>query len=202
MKKANKIVLIVAVIIFFATIALYLILGFVATFSIDPILNHNPSQEIIEEIENVFMFELAPHETISIRFFPGMLQARRSIRFIINEVQSTEDFLSRFHGGTVEAGWPNSVNISHLFENNNHHEFFADLSFCEEENTATFHVYNGGWPELNAVFGYMRSPPFWTNPIFIAFVAVHWILFAYLAIYYGIHQGMRLKQYFAMRKHS
>ena len=185
-------------------IVVFMFLPLAFTFlaaSLNPrdINNNSPPNRIIEEFESVFKFELASHEMLSIRFFPGMLQARISISFIISNVESKEHFLSRFHGGTIEDVFPHRGNISHLFENNNHHEFSADMSFNEDESTVIFHVYNGGFPELNNIFVYMSRYRYFTYLPLKICVIIQGGLMLYLLVY-RILQRKKTRKY--MKVHN
>ena len=58
----------------------------------------NLPDEIIAEIEQMLKFDLEYGETVSVRYFPGMMQGRRSLTITVQNVETSEDFITRFRG--------------------------------------------------------------------------------------------------------
>ena len=159
-KRVNIIILIVAVVTLAPLGFMFLLASFQASFDVQATEKSHFSVEQIQAICEPLQFELAPGETLSTRFYPGMMQSPTSLRVRIHDIESEEAFLSRFRGKItgdntrlMDSDIINSYHVElFMFPDYEPKDYLSHLTFyrSDEEMIATFYI-QGSVPQLSAM---------------------------------------------------
>jgi hypothetical protein len=154
----------------------------------------------IEEIASAFQLELAANETLYVAgYHRGALQARMSLRVVIENVESVESFISRFNGGLEEipidseyytlwlpSGTFRAYDLDIFCLESTHRDFHSQLSlfYDGDKINAEFLASGGTPPELrnvaNILVGYL--PSIWLYPFFLVPLVMQAALIIFIVV--------------------
>jgi len=202
MNKLNKIIVILSVlmipVIFF---------GYVNTswFLTKPYVKVKFTGKQIAEIQEKLKFELATGEKIRTEYYPGFMQAATRLVVFVENIESEEDFLSKFKGNAICQGeeewyrghYYDSLSEFYGFEviseyrievflfENEPKDFSTALMIFIEDGVlkARFNIV-GYIEDLSKIysFTYNRAFPVLINPLFMIPLIIEIVLLSFLFI--------------------
>lgn len=141
-------------------LALFMLVPLFSTF-IGAGFNEGPSEKTyfseaqINEICEQLQFDLAPGETLTTRFWPGILQAEPWLGVYIHGIESEAAFLSRFRGKIVDD---DSIELF-IFDGIKPEGYGSQLGFSEIEGVKTAQFYIMGYvPQLSNIYEFVYNP--------------------------------------------
>ena len=145
MKKANKVAFRIFLMMLIPLYIFTMSSAFYAPFT----KHENLADYQIKQITSKLEFELLPHESLYVVFFPGMMQASKALFVHIENIESETSFRSRLQS---------DLEIFQ-FEGRPPKDFRYELLFCDEgENLkATFEIV-GHIPELSTIYDFFHKP--------------------------------------------
>ena len=210
MKKLNKIITIISVLMIFPLFFWY----FNSVWFISPIKKNNLSKKQIDEICDKLKFDLDQNETLSIEYFPGVMQATTFLTVNINNIKSEDNFLSHFKGNIK-----NKVDISNLSEDKSiiskydvgifvldhiPKDYSCSLSIIEKDKNLTAKIHISGYiSQLENIYKVLNDPlqPLFDNFYFMTFAIVEIFLIIYL-IFQGVFSIIRRRKKNSLARQS
>jgi len=161
---------------------------------IEPTVNKDLSGNQISEICTKLKFEIKPDESIFIEYWPTVLQATTYLKVTIANVESEENFLSRFYGvvGAIEPyqgydreAYFSAYNVEVFQLDRIPKDYSCTLYFADEGESlrAMFHI-SGYIPELKKIYNFSKTPyrPLFVNSMFMIPFIIEVVLIILLVV--------------------
>jgi hypothetical protein len=174
MKKSTKIIIVLAILAIFP-----LAFGILMSeWNVSTQTRANLTDNQINQISEALKFELAPNETIQVSFFPGFIQAMPSLTVAIENIESEDDFLSRFSGEITDTGGIELFQFERTPK-----DYHSKLEFIETDGvlSAVFNI-NGSVPQLREIYHFSYNPYIKYMNVFVILPLTVQLIFVVLLI--------------------